>query len=77
MRTRVLDALLRRVPVFDYTAAVAQLVGRIDGEQMAVGNTIPPIDLMIGGTALHHGYSILTTNVRHFQKIPGLHVIEF
>jgi predicted nucleic acid-binding protein len=32
---------------------------------------------MIGGTALHYGYSMVTTNGRHFRKIPGLNVIDF
>ena len=41
------------------------------------GNIIPFIDLLIGATALHLGYSLKTTNVRHFRLIPGLDVIPF
>jgi predicted nucleic acid-binding protein len=41
------------------------------------GNIIPFTDLLIGATALYHGYSIMTTNPRHFRLIPGLHVIPF
>jgi predicted nucleic acid-binding protein len=32
-------------------------------------------DLLIGATALELGYSVLTSNIRHFEKIPGLIVI--
>jgi predicted nucleic acid-binding protein len=32
-------------------------------------------DLIIGATALHLGFDIATLNVRHFQRIPGLHVV--
>jgi predicted nucleic acid-binding protein len=32
--------------------------------------------LLIGATALHFGYAIGTRNVRHFQMIPGLSVIQ-
>jgi len=33
-------------------------------------------DLLIGVTALHLGFSVATLNVRHFQLIPGLSVIQ-
>jgi len=37
---------------------------------------IPLSDLLIGATALELNYSVGTTNVRHFQLIPGLNVIQ-
>jgi predicted nucleic acid-binding protein len=63
------------IEVVPYTRATAFLAGRIDGEQPALGVTIPSIDLLIGVTALEIGYSVVTANVRHFNLIPGLHVI--
>ena len=39
------------------------------------GIAIPFADLLIGGTALHFGYALVTSNARHFQKIPGLNFI--
>ena len=53
------------------------LAGKIDGEQRAQGVTIPFADLLIGVTALEHGYSVVTVNVRHFRLIPGLSVVQF
>ncbi len=76
-RRQFLDELLMDIHVYDYTEPIAWLAGRIDGEQQAIGNTIPFIDLMIGATALHLGYSILTANLRHFRQIPNLVVIPF
>jgi len=32
---------------------------------------------LIGVTALELGYSVATTNVRHFQMIPGLDIVPF
>ena len=52
------------------------LAGKIDGEQRALGVTIPSMDLLIGVTALEIGYSVVTSNLRHFQLIPGLTVIQ-
>lgn len=72
-----LEALLVQLPVFDYTLQVAEIAGRIHGEQTSQGNIIPFVDLMIGATALANGFSLLTTNLRHFRQIPELDVIPF
>ncbi len=36
------------------------------------GEMIPDLDLMIGATALYYDLTLLTFNVRHFQRIPDL-----
>ncbi|MEY2975943.1 MAG: hypothetical protein RLZZ435_80, partial [Cyanobacteriota bacterium] len=38
----------------------------------AKGLLITPIDLFIGATALHHEYTLITANIKHFQNIPNL-----
>ena len=48
----------------------------LDGEQQSRGVIIPFGDLLIGATALWLGYSVVTGNLRHFQKIPGLSVLQ-
>jgi predicted nucleic acid-binding protein len=58
------------------TLEIAQLAGKIEGEQAASGVSIPFEDLLIGTTALHLGYSVATLNVRHFRLIPGLSVVK-
>ena len=57
------------------TLEIAQLAGRIEGEQAAKGVTIDFEDLVIGTTALHLGFDVATINVRHFQRIPDLNVV--
>ncbi len=52
------------------------LAGRLDGEQRSRGVIIPFADLLIGATALALGYSVLTVNARHFERIPGLTVVK-
>lgn len=56
------------------TVEIAELAGRIEGEEAARGVTIAFEDLLIGATALHLGYSVATLNVGDFQKIPTLSV---
>jgi predicted nucleic acid-binding protein len=55
---------------------IALRVGQIDGENQAKGIRIPLADLLIGVTALELGYSVATGNLRHFQLIPGLSVMQ-
>ena len=75
-RQSFLDQLLQDLPVYDYTLATARLAGRIGGEQAERGLTVPFSDLLIGATAMELGFSILTTNLRHFSLIPGLQVVS-
>ncbi|MCX6612162.1 MAG: hypothetical protein NTW74_15065 [Acidobacteria bacterium] len=39
------------------------------------GNALPFNDLMIAVAAIEQGYAVLTGNLRHFQKVPGLTVL--
>jgi predicted nucleic acid-binding protein len=77
MRQLFFDEFLLDINVHPYSSEIALLAGRIGGEQMTFGRTIPTLDLMIGATALYLGFSLLTANVRHFSLIPGLHVLPF
>lgn len=54
----------------------ARLAGRIEGQQEAMGIQFAFEDLLIGATALYLGYEVATLNLRDFQRIPGLSVIQ-
>jgi len=69
------DELARDLIVHSVSLGIAQLAGRIEGEQAAKGISIAIEDLVIGATALHIGFDVVTLNVRHFQAIPGLGVV--
>jgi tRNA(fMet)-specific endonuclease VapC len=76
-RDSFIRELLNDVEVYPYTRETALLAGKIDGEQQSQGIIIPFGDLLIGATALEVSYSVLTVNVRHFERIPGLTVVRF
>jgi predicted nucleic acid-binding protein len=61
--------------VYPLTLEIAQLAGRIEGEQAAKGVRIAFEDLVIGATALHLGFDVATLNVRQFQQIPNLNMV--
>jgi tRNA(fMet)-specific endonuclease VapC len=76
-RRRVyLDGIFFAIPVEPFTKEMAQLAARIDAESRKGGLVIPFADLQIGVTALHLGYEIGTSNVRHFEMIPDLKVAK-
>ncbi len=76
-RQRFLDELLTGVPIQPVTVPIALRAGQIDGQSQAKGVRIPLSDLLVGASALELGYGVGTANVRHFQLIPGLNVIQF
>ena len=76
-RESFLNELLTDLTVYPYTKETALLAGKIDGEQQSRGVVIPFGDLLIGATALSLGFKVLTGNLRDFQRIPGLMVMQF
>jgi tRNA(fMet)-specific endonuclease VapC len=78
-RTRAdfVGTISNQLAIHDLTPNLAKLVGRIEGEQAALGNTIAFEDLVIGATALSLNFSVLTANAKHFHLIPNLNVLVF
>ena len=74
-RSEFVEAISDELTIHDLTPPLARLIGRIEGEQVALGNTIAFEDLVIGATALFLNFSILTANSKHFLRIPGLTVL--
>lgn len=75
-RLDFIERLSSDVPVHPVTLDIARLAGRIEGQQEAMGVRFAFEDLLIGATALHLGYEVATLNVRDFQRIPGLPVVQ-
>ena len=75
-RRLFIEELVSLVPVHPVTKKTGWLVGQIQGQEAAKGNMLPFNDLMIAAAAIEQGYAVLTSNVRHFQRIPGLQVVS-
>ena len=74
-RRRFIEDLRSQLPFHDVTQEIATLTGRIEGEQAAKGIAIAFQDLVIGATAHHLDYSVLTSNTKHFSLIPNLTIL--
>lgn len=55
----------------------ATRAAQIDAQLKDKGLEIEPEDCMIAGIALEHGESILTRNVKHFSRVPGIQVESY
>ncbi len=63
---------LRDVSVFPLSKPIMRQFALIRGQLRQTGTLITDNDLLIGATALHHSFIVVTHNIRHFQRIPGL-----
>jgi tRNA(fMet)-specific endonuclease VapC len=75
-RRAFVEELRRDMVAHPISVEIAELAGRIEGEQAARGAKIAFEDLLIGATALQIGYEVVTLNLRHFKLIPGLKVVH-
>jgi len=76
-RREYIEELVNLVPVHPATKQTAWLVGQLERQEAAKGNTLPFNDLLIAAAAIEQGYAVLTGNLRHSQKIPGLKVVAW
>jgi predicted nucleic acid-binding protein len=76
-RRSYLETVFAAIPVVPCTRDIGQIVARVDAQARQRGVVIPFADLLIGGTALHLGYGLLTRNERHFRMIPNVPVHSF
>jgi len=75
-RERHLENIERRVlpavTVLPYDTATARVFGRVRASLESAGTLLADADLQIAATALHHGLELVTGNLRHFERVPGL-----
>ncbi|WFP65331.1 type II toxin-antitoxin system VapC family toxin [Mesorhizobium sp. WSM4904] len=65
-----LDALL--FPVLEFDREDARHAGEIRAMLATSGTPIGPFDVLIGGQARARGLTLMTRNVREFERIGGL-----
>jgi predicted nucleic acid-binding protein len=66
------ERLLPNVTVLPYDVAVAKVFGGIRAVLEVQGRILEDSDLQIAATAIHHGLELVTGNMSHFERVPGL-----
>jgi tRNA(fMet)-specific endonuclease VapC len=62
-------------PVLPFDAGAADWFGRLKHQLKAA--TIQDRDLLIASTALAHGYTLVTNNTKHFERIKELVLLDW
>lgn len=73
-RSAWVEAMLERFPLLDVDLATARAHARLWAELASTGRIIGPHDLWLAAACLSHGLSMVTANVREFERVPGLTV---
>lgn len=71
---KIAQEVLPRVRILPLGTAEAERAGHLIALLEARGSLIGIEDVLIGATALVHGLTAVTRNVRHFARIEGLKV---
>jgi len=69
-----IEALAARLEVLPFDESPAYHFGQIRAELYRVGTPIGPYDMMIAGHARACGLTLVTNNVREFERIQGLRI---
>jgi tRNA(fMet)-specific endonuclease VapC len=72
-----LDEVVSRIAVLPFGVPEAKASARIRARLETQGATIGPIDILIAGTALSHGATLVTHNLREFERVQGLSVVDW
>jgi tRNA(fMet)-specific endonuclease VapC len=59
-------------PVVSVSEPIMERYGLLKADLAKQGQMLEDFDLVIAATALHLGYTLITGNTRHFNRVPGL-----
>jgi tRNA(fMet)-specific endonuclease VapC len=74
---RIENQVLPATTVLNFDVPSAHEYGRIRALLRQSGQAIDEADMMIAATALRHDLTLVTANVSHFSRVPGLSIRGF
>ena len=73
-RSAFVEAVLERFPLLPIDLPTARVHAELWSALAAAGSPVPAHDLWIAATAVARGLTVVTMNVRDFERVPGLEV---
>lgn len=73
-RSAFVEAVLSRFPLLSIDLPTARAHSRLWAELASTGELIGPHDLWIAAACVAHGLTLVTGNLREFERVPGLAV---
>jgi tRNA(fMet)-specific endonuclease VapC len=74
MRLAQLQQFVHQFPVLPVTEPIIEVFAERRAQLRAQGTMIADLDLLIASTALYHDLDLVTRNLRHFRRVPGLRI---
>ncbi len=72
----LLQGALAPVPVLAVTRGSADFAAAVNRHLARRGHAISVPDTLIAGVCIANGFPLLTRNVAHFARVPGLEILE-
>jgi tRNA(fMet)-specific endonuclease VapC len=76
-RLQTLLDFLKGVQLLDVTEEIGRKFGEIHASLLDQGRPTPRFDLFIACTALVHGLTVVTHNIKDFAHVPGLTIEDW
>jgi tRNA(fMet)-specific endonuclease VapC len=76
-RSAWVEAILERFPLLLVDLPIARIHAQLWAELAARGQMIGPHDLWLAASCVAHGLTMVTANVREFERVPGLQVEQW
>jgi predicted nucleic acid-binding protein len=76
-REAFVEKVIEFFPVYPFDLSAARIYARIWASLIRKGTGIGSHDLMIGATCISLGFSVVTSDLRDFERIPGLRIEKF
>jgi tRNA(fMet)-specific endonuclease VapC len=73
----VAEHLLADLTVAPFTLEDARSTAELRRRLRQAGRPIGPVDTLIAGQALGRGWTVVTANLREFERVEGLQVIDW
>lgn len=74
---RIREQVLPRMTVLPFDTSCAEEYGKVRARLADAGTPIGDSDAQIAATALRHGLTVVTANVRHFARLEALPLRPF
>ncbi len=72
----LVNELLENLIILEWKKDFSNLAGEVMADLEKDGRRIDFRDLFIGIIALKNDFSLLTRNIKHFKRIPNLHLVK-
>lgn len=66
------EVVLPRIPVLPVDLQAARIYGELRATLASAGTRLADLDLLIASVALVHRSVLVTGNIRHMKRVPGL-----